>query len=116
MSDQLGLTPETSAALRGMKVAPSGDNAYVTEADMSDAIADAIAGIPGGGGGTGEGYVHNQGAPASTWVVTHALSFYPNVTVVDSAGTVVVGNVHYDSPTQLTLTFSAPFSGKAYLS
>jgi hypothetical protein len=39
---------------------------------------------------------------------------YPSVSVVDSAGSTVVGDVLYDSLNQVTITFSAPFSGKAF--
>lgn len=62
-------------------------------------------------------YVHNQNVPEPVWVITHNLAVQAiNVTVVDSAGTVVQGDVVYDSPNQITLTFSSAFSGKAYLS
>jgi len=60
-------------------------------------------------------YVHHQSAAASTWVIVHGLGKFPSVTVVDSGNTVVVGNVSYDSPNQVSITFEASFSGKAYL-
>lgn len=60
-------------------------------------------------------YVHAQDAASLTWSITHNLGRFPSVTVVDSAGTQVVGRVVYDSVNALTLTFSAAFSGKAYL-
>lgn len=69
-------------------------------------------GVPGGG----FNYVHDQGTPSATWVIVHNLGGFPNVTVVDSAGTEVVGNVVYDSATQVTVTFTNAFGGKAYLS
>lgn len=53
--------------------------------------------------------------PSATWVVTHNLDAYPSVTVVDSGGTVVVGDVVYNSSMQLTITFAAGFSGTVYL-
>ena len=56
-------------------------------------------------------HVHNQGSAATTWTITHTLGGRPSVTVVDSTGTVVVGDVQYDSDTQVTITFSAAFSG-----
>ena len=59
-------------------------------------------------------YIHTQSSSATTWVVTHSLAKYPSVEVVDSAGTVVVGQVDYDSLNQVTLTFNSTFSGKAY--
>jgi len=40
---------------------------------------------------------------------------YPSVTVVDNNKIVVLGEVKYISTTQLTLTFTATFSGTAYL-
>lgn len=64
-------------------------------------------------GGT---YTHNQMIPAAVWNVAHALGYYPNVTVVDSAGSQVVGDVQYTDINNLIITFSAGFSGKAYLS
>lgn len=64
-------------------------------------------------GGT---YAHTQNTPASTWTITHSLGFYPNVTVSDSAGTILEGQIEYPNVTTVVLTFSAAFSGKAYLS
>ena len=60
-------------------------------------------------------YVHHQSAASNTWVIVHGLGKFPSVTVVDSGNTVVVGNVSYDSPNQVSITFEASFSGKAYL-
>lgn len=60
-------------------------------------------------------HIHTQGSAATTWTVTHTLGGYPSVTVVDSTGSTVIGGVQYDSETQVTLTFSAAFSGSAYL-
>lgn len=72
------------------------------------------AGPPGGGSSDTE--VFTQVSPSATWVVTHSLvGDFPSVTVVDSGGTVVEGSVTYQSTTQLTITFSAAFSGLAYL-
>lgn len=61
-------------------------------------------------------YVHNQAVASNTWNITHNMRFYPNVTIVDSALTKVVGEVIYLSENALTVTFSQSFSGKAYLS
>lgn len=75
-------------------------------------------GAGGGGGGTGGpvAYVHSQGPPSASWAVSHNLGWFPNVTVVDSGGSEVEGNVGYIDQNSLTLTFSAAFSGIAYLS
>jgi hypothetical protein len=61
-------------------------------------------------------YVHTQTLSLATWTITHNLGKYPSVMVVDTGGNVVMGEVQYTSTNQLVLTFSATFSGKAYLS
>jgi hypothetical protein len=61
-------------------------------------------------------YVHSQILSLATWTITHNLLKYPAVMVVDTGGNVVIGEVQYISLNQLVITFSAAFSGKAYLS
>jgi hypothetical protein len=61
-------------------------------------------------------YEHTQGAVSSSWVINHNLGFKPNVTVVDSAGTIYEGEITYTNSNSLTVSFSQAFSGKAYLS
>lgn len=61
-------------------------------------------------------YVHDQAVPAAVWTINHNLNGFPNVTVIDSAGTQVEGDVAYVSANQIVATFAAAFSGKAYLS
>jgi hypothetical protein len=60
-------------------------------------------------------YVHTQASASATWTITHDLGGQPSVTVVDSAGTVVVGEIRYDSNVVVTVLFTTPFSGYAYL-
>ena len=60
-------------------------------------------------------YAYTQLAPASIWEIPHPLNKYPSVTVVDSGGNVVVGEVEYINAHKIILTFNAEFSGKAYL-
>ena len=60
-------------------------------------------------------YVHNQIASSTTWAIDHNLGKRPSVMIVDSAGSVVIGDISYTSDNQITLSFSAPFSGSAYL-
>ena len=40
---------------------------------------------------------------------------FPSVTVVDSAGTQVIGDVYHTDIDNLTITFINQFSGKAFL-
>jgi hypothetical protein len=61
-------------------------------------------------------YVHNQSATSDTWVVTHNLGYNPSVTVKDSAGNIIEGDISYNDSSSLTLTFSMGTSGFAYLS
>ena len=67
-------------------------------------------------GPTGSSYVHTQATPAATWVINHNLGFFPAITVEDSAGNEVEGAITYNSANQVTITFSAAFSGRALLS
>ena len=61
-------------------------------------------------------YTHTQGVASTTWNITHNLHFYPNVTVQDSAGNIVEGEIAYTNSDSLVVTFSTAFSGEAYLS
>jgi hypothetical protein len=60
-------------------------------------------------------YVHSQDSSSDTWVINHNLSKYCSVMVVDSDDEVIYGNVVYNSTNQLTITFNAQITGKAYL-
>lgn len=60
-------------------------------------------------------YTHTQTSASAQWTITHSLNCFPSVTVVDSAGSVVVGDVEYISATTVRVTFVAAFAGKAYL-
>jgi hypothetical protein len=61
-------------------------------------------------------YEHMQGAANSSWSITHNLGFKPNVTVIDSAGNIVEGEIAYTNSNSLTVSFQSAFSGNAYLS
>jgi len=61
-------------------------------------------------------YSYTQNSPSAIWTITHNLNFYPNITVVDSGGSQVEGEVSYLNPSSLVLTFTSAFSGHAYLS
>lgn len=57
---------------------------------------------------------YSQAFNASTVVVTHNLGKRPSVTVVNSAGDEVEGQVTHDSANQCTLVFSGSFVGTVY--
>lgn len=56
-----------------------------------------------------------QAIASDVWEIKHDLNKYPSVTVVDSADSVVIGDVTYVDENNVRLTFSGAFSGKAYL-
>ena len=58
---------------------------------------------------------HTQANPSAIWTINHGLNKFPSVTVVDSAGTQVLGDVQHIDNDNLTITFVNQFSGKAYL-
>lgn len=60
-------------------------------------------------------YVHEQLIPAAVWEISHPLQKYPSVSVVDSAGSLFVGDVVYKDNANVQLTFVSAFAGKAYL-
>jgi len=60
-------------------------------------------------------FVFTQGTPATTWNIQHNLGKFPSITVIDTGNTVVIGEYNYTSNTNVILTFSAAFAGKAYL-
>lgn len=64
---------------------------------------------------TRENYVHDQQVASATWVVNHTLNKYAAVNIVDTANDIIMGEVKYNSLNQLTITFTAAISGKAYL-
>lgn len=59
--------------------------------------------------------VYNKNVPSNEWVINHNLEKYPSVTVVDSANSIITGEVTYIDMNTLKITFQAAFSGKAYL-
>jgi hypothetical protein len=58
---------------------------------------------------------HTQGNATTTWTINHLLGGYPSVMIVDSAKTVVIGEVNYVSTSQVVVNFTSAFSGYAYL-
>lgn len=60
-------------------------------------------------------YLHEQQTAASTWTITHNLGKFASINIVDTANEEVIGDVLYNSINQITVTFSAPISGKAFI-
>lgn len=49
------------------------------------------------------------------WIINHKLKKYPSVSIIDSAGTNVTGEVTYLDENSLRINFSSIMSGKAFL-
>ena len=68
-------------------------------------------------GQTGDkNFLFTQNNPLATWVVNHNLDEYPSASVVTGVNDeLIYGNVTYQSTNKLTITFSSPVSGKAFI-
>jgi hypothetical protein len=67
-------------------------------------------------GPMGGNYVHTQNTVSNVWVINHNLDMRPNYTVVDSGGSQVEGAGAWPDRNTLIISFTAAFSGSAYLS
>lgn len=59
--------------------------------------------------------VYTQTTPSDTWVYTHGLGKYPQVTIVDDNNVVMVGTITYNSLHTITVTFTSEVTGKLIL-
>lgn len=66
----------------------------------------------------GNGYVFTQAAPSDTWVITNPLGYFPNVLLTDLSGQRMEAEVDIDplNPANVTVKFTTPTTGKAFLS
>jgi len=62
------------------------------------------------------GQVFNIPNAASEWQIQHDLGYHPNATCIDTAGTVIEGEISYPDENTIVLRFIGAVSGKAYLS
>lgn len=60
-------------------------------------------------------FTFTQLVPDSVWTIEHNLNKYPSVTVTDSGGNLVIGDVDYVSNNIITVSFTGAFSGKVFL-
>jgi len=70
---------------------------------------------PAGSDATDKHYAHTQTSASSSWSINHNLDKYPSVVITDSGGNKVMGDINYIDEDNLTVTFTASFSGRAYL-
>lgn len=60
-------------------------------------------------------YVHDQAQPVNIWTINHPLNKKVSVTITDTAGTVVEGQVTINDGNKVVIEFNFPFSGEAIL-
>lgn len=60
-------------------------------------------------------FVFTQAVPSATWSIQHNLNKFPSVTSVNNSNIKMFGEVTYVDQNNLTINFSAGFSGKAYM-
>ncbi len=60
-------------------------------------------------------YIYNQPTPSTSWTIQHNLNKFPSVSVVNNNNVLMYGETTYTDLNNLTINFSAGFSGIAYL-
>jgi len=60
-------------------------------------------------------FTFSQVVSTATWTINHNLGMFPSVSVIDSVGNFVTGNINYIDDRNLEITFKSAFKGKAYL-
>lgn len=60
-------------------------------------------------------FLFEQEMASAKWTITHPLNKFPSVSVVDSSGNEVLGEVIYINDSTIQIEFIGAFSGKAYL-
>lgn len=78
------------------------DTWFGTPGNLDDAIAD-------------KHYIHNQQVSQLEWTITHNLGKVPSVLVLDSFDFEMIGDIKIIDNNTITITFTVPIFGKAYL-
>lgn len=72
------------------------------------------AGPPGPPGGAAFLYV--QASPSASWIINHGLGSFVHVTVMNTSGVIVEGEITEVSLNTVNVSFSQPQAGKALVS
>lgn len=102
------------------QIQAQGEISGTVEVNQLNITAEIIATGPRGekgekGDGGDLNYVHYQSTPSEKWLINHNLGKYPSVSIVNSAGSVVVGDVVILDENNVEVSFSGSFSGIAYI-
>lgn len=60
-------------------------------------------------------YIYTQATASAEWSIAHNLDKYPAISIIDTGGNIVVGDVTYIDTDHVTVKFNAAFAGKVYL-
>lgn len=62
-----------------------------------------------------DSFVFEQLVPSAIWEIEHNMNKFPSISIVQDDGTEVYGLKIYNSSNKITLSFSKPITGKAFL-
>lgn len=60
-------------------------------------------------------FIHEESPASYIWAINHNLNKKPNVIIIDSAGTLIVGDIKYLNDNNILIEFNNLVSGKAYI-
>lgn len=112
LAELAGLIGAITAAM--VSYDPSSTLTPLVSTDVQSAISELDGLIAGLGSAVDAFFEYDQVSPSASWSIAHGLGKFPSVTVVDSAGTVVEGDITYVDDNNVTVDFAGAFSGKAY--
>lgn len=69
----------------------------------------------GSSGGDDKTFEFTQATAANVWNIKHDMNKYPSVSIVDSGGNIIYGDIEYIDSNNVKCIFTSAFSGKAYL-
>jgi S1-C subfamily serine protease len=99
----------------GQAVTSSSPQVTIEAAGRGPTGPQGVQGFQGIQGPMGSGFTYNQPNSLTVWTINHNLGYKPSVTVYSSSNDEVIGEVVPIDLDNLTITFSSPFSGIAYL-
>ena len=64
----------------------------------------------------GGNFVYETSHKMASWEINHNLNKFPNITLVDMANNMIMGEVKYVDLNRVIVSFTEPICGKAFLS
>lgn len=88
-------------------------NNYTLTLNIDSIVADVVEIVEATVGD--KNFEYDQGTPSQVWTINHSLNKKPSVTVLDTAGTDIEGQITIPDNNTVIIEFNFPFSGKAIL-